>query len=117
MNFPDVPIDEKLFESNEMMREYWDRSTQNRGVHFVPEVRAEDNDEFAELRSATAMEFEANDDVVVVQAPLTAKSTDAIVKPKAAASTVDAWIFWLLLSAVLIVIVYALYKRHDTRRY
>jgi len=28
--FPDVPFDESLFEANELMREYWNRSTENR---------------------------------------------------------------------------------------
>ena len=115
MNFPDVPVDEKLFESNEMMREYWDRSTQNRGVHFVPDVRAED-DEFDELRSATADNFVPNSDVaeVVVAAPLRAATMDAVVTPK---STTDNVIFWVLLGLVAAFIAYSIYKRHDTRRY
>jgi len=43
MNFPDVPFDEKLFESNELLRSYWDRATESK-VYEIPEgfLEAED---------------------------------------------------------------------------
>ena len=54
MSFPDVPIDETLFEGNALMRDYWERSTENRSMHFVPDVRHEElalPDDVAELRA------------------------------------------------------------------
>lgn len=32
MSFPDVPYDETLFESNELMRNYWENATQKRSA-------------------------------------------------------------------------------------
>ena len=54
MNFPDVPFDETLFESNEMMRNYWDRATQKRSSAFDS---AEEEDE---LRDLTIASFDQN---------------------------------------------------------
>lgn len=57
MSFPEVPIDESLFEGNALMRQYWERSTENRSMNFVPDVRHEDlalPDDIAELKSLTA---------------------------------------------------------------
>ena len=48
MNFPEVPFDETLFESNEMMRNYWDRATEKRSSF----VAREDHDELEELTYA-----------------------------------------------------------------
>jgi hypothetical protein len=42
MSFPEVPIDETLFEGNALMRQYWERSTENRSMNFVPDVRHEE---------------------------------------------------------------------------
>lgn len=112
MNFPDVPIDEKLFESNEMMREYWDRSTQNRGVHFVPDVRAEED--FEELRSLTAEAYDSIEEIV--EAPMRAETMDAVVTPKAT-SVSDSTVFWVLIGLIAAFVAYAIYKRQDTKRY
>jgi hypothetical protein len=57
MSFPEVPIDESLFEGNALMRQYWERSTENRSMNFVPDARHEDlglPDDLAELKSLTA---------------------------------------------------------------
>ena len=43
--FPDVPFDETLFESNEMMRNYWDRATDTRSKP----VFADRDDELVQL--------------------------------------------------------------------
>jgi hypothetical protein len=40
--FPDVPFDESLFEANELMREYWNRSTENRSVSMVKDSNVEE---------------------------------------------------------------------------
>lgn len=93
MNFPNVPIDESLFESNEMMRAYWERSTENRNVHFVADLRYEEDtpDDFAELRALSMETFTAS--TVVQESPeaLVVNNTvglveevpaDAVVVPK-----------------------------------
>ena len=90
MNFPDVPFDESLFEANQMMKTYWERSTENRNVEFVPDARAEDElpTDLAELR-VLSMETlaEAFEPVVVaveerpVEPPVE-PIIDAIVLPK-----------------------------------
>lgn len=61
MNFPEVPIDESLFEGNALMRDYWERSTQNRSVNFVHDVRLEEQelpDDLAELHRLSDEAYE-----------------------------------------------------------
>lgn len=41
MNFPDVPFDESLFDANDMMKSYWERSTENRHMETSDDVREE----------------------------------------------------------------------------
>lgn len=77
MHFPNVPIDERLFESNELLREYWERSTDNRGVHFEADARFDKDpllDDVQELRDLSVSAFEET-----AQAPFV---RDAIVLPK-----------------------------------
>ena len=37
MNFPDVPFDENLFSSNQMLKSYWERSTEKRLEATIPD--------------------------------------------------------------------------------
>lgn len=76
MHFPNVPIDERLFESNELLREYWERSTDNRGVHFAADARFDNDpvlDDVQELRDLSMAGFE--------QSPVF-YTRDALVLPK-----------------------------------
>jgi hypothetical protein len=59
MNSFDVPYDENLFESNDFMKSYWERSTENRNVAFVQDLRMNEivNDD-SEMRDMTMDAFE-----------------------------------------------------------
>lgn len=78
-----MPFDESMFESNELMQTYWDRSTQERESSTV-DYRAERHDEFDELRHLSETTF---DSVVVGQQQQQPK-VDAIVEPLEAPPTV-----------------------------
>lgn len=94
MNFPDVPFDESLFEANQMMKTYWERSTENRNVEFnAPRADSEDElpTDLAELRAlsmealAESMQAEAVEAPVeaIVEVPVAVKAViDAPVLPK-----------------------------------
>ena len=43
MNFPDVPFDENLFSSNEMLKSYWERSTEKRLEATIPDYPSEES--------------------------------------------------------------------------
>jgi hypothetical protein len=57
MNFPDVPFDESLFESNSMMHAYWSRSTDRQ--YNIPDARLEEFDDSQDLRLRSADLLEA----------------------------------------------------------
>jgi hypothetical protein len=62
-NFDSMPFDESLFESNEMMKTYWERSTENRSVHFSQDVRNEERqlpDDIRELHELSMSSYESN---------------------------------------------------------
>lgn len=42
MNFPDVPFDENLFSSNQMLKSYWERSTEKRLEATIPDYLSEE---------------------------------------------------------------------------
>jgi hypothetical protein len=129
MNFPDVPFDETLFEANDMMKSYWERSTENRTENFVRDVRTEEQDlpeELRELRQLTLDSFGENqvaekpEDLGEVVGQPEAATVDAIVRPKSVnGSTV---VLWLIVggAAVFLVVSYmhhrGLFSRSSTRR-
>lgn len=100
--FPDVPFDESLFEANELMREYWQRSTENRAISSVPDTTVEETllvSELLQLQEMSKNTFERqlqkeevqqvvnmpepevqNEEIHVVNVPLEIPSHEAIVK-------------------------------------
>lgn len=104
MSFPDVPIDETLFEGNALMRDYWERSTENRSMHFVPDVRHEElalPDDVAELRAMSEEALRMDTRFKTVAAPALGKtveveptldeSEDPVDAPVAPKSAAGAW--------------------------
>jgi hypothetical protein len=106
LTFPNIPIDENLFDSNYLMEEYWERSvapvdyvSQNERVEEIM-VSALTGD-FAEMKQLTEQVFgkmevsqtPVNDEIqneetvvepvipALVEAPIQKKLQDAIVKP------------------------------------
>jgi hypothetical protein len=77
MSFPDVPVDEKLFDSNELLRSYWDRATDTR-QYEMPEGFLESED----LRNMTdetfSMEEIQKEDVKVVHAKTKEEKSDLV---------------------------------------
>jgi len=57
MNFPDVPFDESLFESNSMMHACWSRYTERQ--YNIPDARLEEFDDSQDLRLRSADLLEA----------------------------------------------------------
>lgn len=49
MNFPDVPFDENLFSSNQMLKSYWERSTEKRLEATIPDYPSEETFQKNEL--------------------------------------------------------------------
>jgi hypothetical protein len=77
-----VPYDESLLDSNEFMKSYWERSTDNRNVAFVQDLRTEEViDDFSELRSMSAGAFyDVDSDEAAVaepEVPLVAETPEA----------------------------------------
>jgi hypothetical protein len=105
MNFPDVPFDESLFDANDMMKSYWERSTDNRHNEHVSDVPREEKTVHEELQNelyALSMESfnskssqaqgktaaaEAEEALVVVGLPKKV-AVDALVTEKSTAGTV-----------------------------
>jgi len=102
MNFPDVPFDESLFDANDMMKSYWERSTDNRHNEHVSDVPREEKTVHEELQNelyALSMESfnskahgkttaaEAAEALVVVGLPKKV-AVDALVTEKSTAGTV-----------------------------
>lgn len=82
MSFPELPFDESLFEANELMRTYWERSTQDRDDHEYEGLKEERMlpEDFADLRAASKEAFLNRAGSTVVGAPARA-NIDAVVKP------------------------------------
>ena len=107
MNFPDVPFDENLFSSNEMLKSYWERSTEKRLEATIPDYPSEESFRKNELeeeslklwapkverKSKTAPEsaaetVEPSDSVVLYEPKKSLRngaSTDALVEAKSTA--------------------------------
>lgn len=119
MNFPDVPFDESLFEANDMMKSYWERSTENRSDNFVRDVRTEEHDlpeELRELRQMTLDSFTerpSTEEPVVVGVPAKA-SMDALVTEK----SVNGYtvVLWLVLAALIVFVVVSQMHHHYRSR-
>lgn len=47
--FPDVPFDETMFDSNEMMKNYWNRATENRPAPRFSDAKQDERREDDEL--------------------------------------------------------------------
>jgi hypothetical protein len=59
-SFPEMPFDESIFDSNDLMREYWERTTENRTQAFVQDIRIEETpytDDLAELHRLSIKSF------------------------------------------------------------
>jgi hypothetical protein len=59
-NFPEMPFDESIFDSNDLMREYWERTTESRVQGFASDIRMEEThltDDLAELHRLTVKSF------------------------------------------------------------
>jgi hypothetical protein len=107
MNFPDVPFDESLFEAIDMMKSYWERSTENRSDNFVRDVRTEEHDlpeELRQLRQLTLDSFTERvmPELEVVGVPEKA-SVDALVTEK----SVNGYtvVLWIILAAIVVFVV------------
>jgi hypothetical protein len=97
-DFVDMPFDETLFESNELMRTYWERSTENRSFE-ASDSNVEEREqmvpyEFEELRELTKKSFEATmaqKQVVeqVIDVPSEPSVLDAVVVPLAVTRSVS----------------------------
>ena len=62
MSFPEIPFNETLFD-NELMQEYWNRSTENRSNQFGNESMHEEREMPSELQELQRM----SEDSVVAQ--------------------------------------------------
>jgi len=130
MNFPEVPFDETLFEANDMMKSYWERSTENREENFVRDVRTEEQDLPVELRELRQMTLDAFGDKAVADSPgdnvvgdvighTEAPSVDALVTAKSTnGSTILLWA--VVIGAAVFVVVSQMHHRglfsHSSRR-
>jgi len=125
MNFPDVPIDENLLESNEMMMTYWNRSTDGRSFSFVNDSAEAKNDDVQELmdlsRSAVTenLAVPVKDDVPDVVVPNIERrkaSKDALVEPKSLSVSTSQWIAIAIIAALLVLAVMT-HKKYGSSAY
>lgn len=98
--FPEVPIDENLFESNEVMKDYWNRSTSSRPFEAQDEAP---EDDLIELRKLTDMHYQQGTESITSESK-EAPVIDAIVVPKATSSTDRTTLLLLVILAALVVI-------------
>lgn len=107
MNSFDVPYDENLFESNEFMKSYWERSTENRNVAFVQDLRSNetmnDDSELRDLSMGLYDDDELLDSSVTLPEPpklvdssFNKKRSDPTVTPKEVSKTTA--IVWALIA-------------------
>lgn len=117
-----MPFDETLFESNQMMRDYWNRSTEERTTDYVNDVITEEAtlpEDIHELRQLSEQAYKpeavrsARPTEPLSQAfgpAAVAFSSDvgAIVEPKStrAASSTNSWIVAGVAVAVLLVLIF-----------
>jgi hypothetical protein len=133
----DVPYDESLMDSNDFMKTYWERSTENRNVAFVQDLRTDErvSDDFSELRSMSMGAFgsleaedEADDrikDSLVAEVPAKDSSVidntfgsddmPGLVEPKSVTITGSTVAIWLL-AALLVLLGVLLYMTYRTSR-
>jgi hypothetical protein len=137
--FPDVPFDETMFDSNEMMKNYWNRATENRPAprfsDAKPRARNEDdeliqlsNDVYeglvnnltAEKRNAEVFAFgntasgpSADPSASLASAPSAAdaEGSDARAVREVSSNTWSIWIFGL----VAVVLFFWFFVRNHSR--
>ena len=116
MNFPEVPFSENLFESNEAMKDYWKRSTEDRPF-IAEQSKFEEPEDIEELRyiSMNSWSKPPEDSVVfydeIRQIPVwpnmrtdISAVANAEVKPKSDSTTNSfAWIIVLIFVFVLLI--------------
>ena len=119
MEFPNVPFDENLFESNQMMKDYWSRTTAERSIDYVRDViheetaLPEDGEAamYQELRELSEQNYQPADTYVSQpSAPLAdvfLSSEGAVVRPKSrAASATNSAIVAGVAVAILVLILF-----------
>lgn len=135
----DVPYDESLMDSNDFMKTYWERSTENRNVAFVQDLRTDErtSDDFSELRSMSMGAFggleadeqidELNDkvpgapeaapakDPSVLDTTFGSEDVPGLVEPKSVTITGSTVAIWLL-GALLLLLGALLYMTYRTSR-
>ena len=122
MNFPDVPFDETLFESNVMMKNYWERQTENRS-YFAQDERVEEEhigQDIVELRELSMGSFavpeteSVAETAEIVQSSFGLTEKPSIVLPKANSQETNAII--LVVVIAVIVVVAHLYSHRSYKR-
>ena len=58
MSFPEIPFNETLFD-NELMQEYWNRSTENRSNQLLPDAVFEERELPSELEELERMSIDS----------------------------------------------------------
>ena len=129
MNSFDVPYDENLFESNDFMKSYWERSTENKNVQFVQDVRTTEVDQ--ELRNATMSAFgndetgaeddfnedlddeKLDDSVRLVDTTFNKKKGRKVLEPKSASSSTS--IVWALVAFAALFLFIMNFRRSKLR--
>jgi hypothetical protein len=121
MEFPNVPFDENLFESNQMMKDYWNRSTSGRQIEYAHDVVHEETNlpedgeaaVYQELRQLSEQSYRpegGHDYVSRPSEPLPdvfMSAEGAIVRPKAReASGPNSFIVAGVAVAVLVVVLF-----------
>ena len=122
MSFPDVPFDEKLFESNELLRSYWDRATDS-VTRELPEGFLESED-LREMTDETFMDKtvpeahvprpEIADEVIqeVIHAKTVEENSDLVFE-KSTPPSGDGNTKWVIISFVVIFVVTFINSKFD----
>lgn len=123
MNSFDVPYDENLFESNDFMKSYWARSTENRNVSFVQDLRSNEvmNDD-SELRGISMVQHKdvdedelddekLDDSVRLVETSFNEKPKKHVLEAKALSTGATAiWVLIAVGAILLFLMNYKIYK-------
>lgn len=137
-----VPYDESLLDSNEFMKSYWERSTDNRNVAFVQDLRTEEvtSDDFSDLRKRSRGAFhefdsedatdlvnsdrkvdskvDAEDDGEVIKAEFGNDTKGPnVMQPKEVTVSTTAIMAWIFagLAVLLAVLLYMSYRKRHMR--
>ena len=133
-----VPYDESLLDSNEFMKSYWERSTDNRNVAFVQDLRTEEvtSDDFSDLRKRsrgafrefdsedatdlvkTDRKFESEDDGEVIKAEFGNDTKGPnVMQPKEVTVSTTAIMAWIFagIAVLLTVLLYMSYRKRHMR--